>query len=89
MPDELQESVGPGSEGRAWQARGRPVIFLLIIARADMPWSAVWRGSRRSMDTNRRHRASGYALECCLEGFAVLDRLNVPAMTLREIHLEP
>ena len=58
LPDELQESVGPGSEGRAWQARGRPVFFLLIIARADVPWSAVWRGWRRSMDTNRCHRAS-------------------------------
>ena len=89
LSDELQESEGTGSEGRAWQARGRPVVFLLIIARADMPCSDVWRGSRRSMDTNRCHRASGYALECCLEGFAVLDRLTVPAMTLREIHLEP
>ena len=101
------------------------------IARADVPWSAVWRGSRRSMDSNRCHRAggcalearrtaiavpdelqksvgpssegrvwqvgvlpenyraSGCALEHCLEGFAVLDRLTVPAMTLREIHLEP
>ena len=111
--DELQVSVGPGSEGRAWQfhvirrascktsrericlgvlsggVRGARWTQIDAIARADMPWSAVWRGSRRSMDTNRRHRASGYALECCLEGFAVLDRLNVPAMTLREIHLEP
>ena len=33
------------------------------IARADMPWSAVWRGWRRSMDSNRCHRASGCALE--------------------------
>ena len=89
LPDELQVSVGPGSEGLAWHARGRPVVFLLIIARADMPWSAVWRGSGRSMDSNRCHRASGYALERYLEGFAVHDRLTVPAMTLREIHLEP
>ena len=73
VPDELKESVGPGSEGRAWHARGRSVVFLLIIARADMPWSAVWRGWRRSMDTNRCHRASGCALERCLEGFAALD----------------
>ena len=42
---------------------GRSVIFLQTIARADVPWSAVWRGSRRSMDTNRCHRASGCPLE--------------------------
>ena len=42
---ELQESVGQGSEGCAWQV-------------GDLP---------------ANHRASGYALECCLEGFAVLD----------------
>ena len=76
LPDELQESVGPGSEGRAWQARGRPVVFLLIIARADVPWSAVWRGSRRSMDTNRCHRASGYALEVPRMAIAVTDELQ-------------
>ena len=64
-------------------------------------------------DLPANHRASGCALECCLEGlaaldghksmpsrermcpgvlsrgFAVLDRLTIPAMTLREIHLEP
>ena len=76
LPDELQESVGPGSEGRAWQARGRPVIFLLIIARADVPWSDVWRGSRCSMDTNRCHRASGYALEVPRMAIAVTDELQ-------------
>ena len=95
--------------------RDRSVSFLQITARADVPWSDVWRGSRRSMDTNRchragrcaleaprmaialsdelqererpgadgcawqvgvlpvNHRASRYALECCLEGFAVPD----------------
>ena len=61
LSDELQESEGTGSEGRAWQVGVLPA----------------------------NHRASGYALERCLEGFAVLDRLTVPAMTLREIHLEP
>ena len=54
--------------GKAWNraltaVRGRLGFFLQVIARADMPWSAVWRGSRRSMDTNRCHRASGCALE--------------------------
>ena len=89
VSDELQESVGPGTNRALRTVRGRSAEFLKIIARADMLWSAVWRGSGRSMDTNRCHRASGYALERCLEGFAVLDRLTVPAMTLREIHLEP
>ena len=45
LPGELQESVGPGSESRAWQV-------------GDLP---------------AKHRASQYALECCLEGFATLD----------------
>ena len=45
VTDELQESVGPGSEGRAWQFGRLPA----------------------------NHRASGCALECCLEGLAVLD----------------
>ena len=61
LPDKLQESVDPGSEGRVWQVGRIP----------------------------ENHRAGGCALERCLEGFAVLDRLTVPAMTLREIHLEP
>ena len=43
--------------------RGRSGFLLLIIARANMPWSDVWRGSRRPMDTNRCHRASQSASE--------------------------
>ena len=46
------------------------------IARADMPWSAVWRGWRRSMDTNRCHRASGCALEARRTAIALLDELQ-------------
>ena len=46
-----------------WQVRGSSAIFLQNIALVNMPWSAVWRGSRRSMDTNRCHRAGGCALE--------------------------
>ena len=72
-----------------WQFCVRSAFFLQNIALVNLPWSAVWSGSGRSMDSNRCHRASGCALEHCLEGFAVLDRLTVPAMTLREIHLEP
>ena len=49
---------------------GSSESFRQIIARADVPWSDVWRGSRCSMDTNQCHRASGYALERCLEGTA-------------------
>ena len=105
---------------KAWNraltaVRGRLGFFLQITARANVPWSDAWRGSRRSMDTNQchrasrcvlqasrmviavpddfqekgtqglhsrvcqvgvlpaKHRASRYALECCLEGFAVPD----------------
>ena len=43
-------------------AKGIKIISITdhneIIARADVPWSAVCRGSRCSMDTNRCHRAS-------------------------------
>ena len=48
LPGELQESVGPGPDGRAWQVGRIP----------------------------ENHRASGYALECYLEGFVVLDGLK-------------
>ena len=52
------------------------VIFLLIIARANVPWSAVWRGSRRSMDTNRCHRATEYALQSRKMAIALPDELQ-------------
>ena len=55
---------------------GRSVFFLQTIARADMPWSAVWRGSRRSMDTNRCHRASGCALEAGRKAIGVQGELQ-------------
>ena len=45
VPGDLQESVGPGADGRVRQVGHLPV----------------------------NHRASGCALERCLEGFAVLD----------------
>ena len=56
--------------------RGRLGFFLQVIARADMPWSAVWRGSRRSMDTNRCHRASECALQAPRMAIAVPDELQ-------------
>ena len=55
---------------------GRSVIFLQTIARADVPWSAVWRGSGRSMDTNRCHRASQCALEARRMAIAVPGELQ-------------
>ena len=56
--------------------RGRLGFFLQIIARADVPWSVVWRGSRRSMDTNRCHRASRCALKARRMVIAVPDDLR-------------
>ena len=41
-----------------------------------MPWSDVWRGSRRSMDTNRCHRAGRCALEALRMAIAVPDELQ-------------
>ena len=64
--------------GKAWNraltaVRGRLGVFLQIIARADMPWSDAWRGSGRSMDTNRCHRASRCALQARRMAIAVPD----------------
>ena len=52
VSDELQESVGPGSDRALRAVCGRSLIFSNLPA---------------------NHRASGCALERCLEGFAVLD----------------
>ena len=52
---------------------GSSASFRQSIARADVPWSDVWRGSRCSMDTDRCHRASGYALEAPRMAIAVPD----------------
>ena len=55
---------------------GSSETFRQIIARADVPWSDVWRGSRCSMDTNRCHRASEYGLEAPRMAIAVTDELQ-------------
>ena len=55
---------------------GSSAAFPQIIARENVPWSAVWRGSRCSMDTNRCHRASGYALEARRMAIAVTDEIG-------------
>ena len=52
VPDELKESVGPGSNRALTALRGSSMSFDELPA---------------------KHRASGYALERCLEGFASLD----------------
>ena len=77
VPDELQESVGHGTNRALRAVCGRSGFFLLIISRADVPWSDVWRGPRCSMDTNRCHRASEYALEAPRMAIAVPDELQV------------
>ena len=41
LSDELQESVGLVTNRALTAVRGRSVIFLQTIARADVPWSAV------------------------------------------------
>ena len=41
VSDELQESVGPGSDRALTAVRGRSAEFLLIIARADVPCRAL------------------------------------------------
>ena len=52
MSDELQESVGPGTNRALRALCGSSMSF------GEFP---------------AKHRASGCALECCLEGIAVLD----------------
>ena len=69
---------------KAWNraltaVRGRLGVFLRIIARANVPWSAVWRGSRRSMDTNRCHRAIRCALQARRMAIALPDDLRESA----------
>ena len=76
VTDELQESVGSDSNRALRAVCGRQVFFLQTIARADVPWSAVWRGSGRSMDTNRCHRASRCALEARRMAIAVTGELQ-------------
>ena len=76
VPVELQESEGPCTNRALRAVRGRSAEFLKIIARADVPWSDVWRGWGRSMDTNRCHRASQCALEARRMAIAVPDEMQ-------------
>ena len=76
VPDELQESVGHGTNRALRAVCGRSGFFLQINARANVPWSAFWRGSRCSMDTNRCHRASRCALQAPRMAIAVPDYLR-------------
>ena len=76
VPGELQESVGHGTNLALRAVCGSSASFRQIIARANVPWSDVWRGSRCSMDTNRCHRASEYALEAPRMAIAMPDELQ-------------
>ena len=58
------------------RVRGARWTQIGAIARADVTWSDAWRGSRCSMDTNRCHRASEYALEAPRMTIAVPDELQ-------------
>ena len=76
VPGEFQESEGPCTNRALRAVCGRSGFFLQTVARSDVPRSDVWRGSRRSMDTIRCHRASGYALEVPRMAIAVTDELQ-------------
>ena len=76
VSDELQEREGPGTNRALRALCGRSMSFRQIIARADVPWSDVWRGSPCSMDTNRCHRAGEDALEAPRMAIAVPDELQ-------------
>ena len=87
LPGELQESVGPGPDGRAWQVgripeNHRASGYALearrtAIALPDELQESMGPGFEgRAWQVGRipaKHRASGYALECCLAGVAALD----------------
>ncbi len=62
-------AMSGGVRGARWTQIG-------AIARADVPWSDVWRGSRRSMYTNRCHRAGEDALEAPRMAIAMPDELQ-------------
>ena len=66
---------------KAWNraltaVRGRLGVFIQITARANVPWSVVWRGSLCSMDTNQCHRASRCALQAPRMAIASSDGLR-------------
>ena len=85
-----QRDAGNGGRGRSERSERSPLRGKLlplrssahkkIIARADMPWSDIWRSSRRSMDTNRCHRAGRCALAATRMAIAVLDLLHERGM---------
>ena len=81
LSDELRESVGPDSNRALRAVCVSSAIFLQTIARANVPWSDAWRGSRRSMDTNRCHRASRCALQARRMAIALPDELQESADT--------
>ena len=87
VPGDLQESVGPGADGRVWQFGELPANHrasgcaleaprMAIAVPGDLKES-VGPGADGCVwqfgELPANHRAGGCALERCLEGFAVLD----------------
>ena len=71
-------------------AGGTLVVFRQIIARGNVPWRRLWTGCRRSMETNRFHRARQSALECPRMAIAKSDELHertAPATEGRRWHI--
>ena len=65
---------------------GRMLCLRQIIARGNVPWRCVQRGCRRSMETNRFHRASRYALECRRMAIGTSDELHERTAQATEGH---
>ena len=63
VPDELQESVGQGTNRAVTALRGSSMSVSAIFLQNIEPLRVL----------PAKHRASRYALERCLEGFAALD----------------
>ena len=69
---------------------GRMLCLRQIIARGNVPWRRLWTGCRRSMETNRFHRARQSALECPRMPIAKSDELHErtePATEGRRWHI--
>ena len=67
-------------------AGGTLVVFRQIITRGNVPWRRLWTGCRRSMETNRFHRASRYALECRRMAIGTSDELHERTAQATEGH---
>ena len=87
VPGDLQESVGPGADGRVWQFGDLPAKHRASRCTLEVRGMAIavpdelQERERPGADgcawqvgeLPAKHRAGGCALERCLEGFAALD----------------